>query len=211
MSSVHPVEPVTSVQRLSEAQGRGAAVSVDPPEMLRLLDDPQEWSAFSRPDAAHAGCWESNLIIEGMHCAACALTIEDVLLGVPGVIRAEVSAGSHRARIVWSEASVKPSGWMKVVQNAGYRALPANDSFARERRAAEARKALWRLLVAGLCMMQVMMYAWPAYVAAPGDLSAEMEQLLRWASWVLTLPVCIFLGALLFAGALNAIALLGFR
>lgn len=30
-------------------------------------------------------------------------------------------------------------------------------------------------------------------------------------AWVLTLPVCIFLGALLFAGALNAIALLGFK
>lgn len=30
-------------------------------------------------------------------------------------------------------------------------------------------------------------------------------------AWVLTLPVCIFLGALLFAGALNAIALLGVR
>lgn len=30
-------------------------------------------------------------------------------------------------------------------------------------------------------------------------------------AWVLTLPVCIFLGALLFAGALNAIALVGVR
>lgn len=30
-------------------------------------------------------------------------------------------------------------------------------------------------------------------------------------AWVLTLPVCIFLGALLFAGSLNAIALLGFK
>ena len=203
MSSAPLVDPATSVQNMSQAQGKVAGVSVDAVEMLRLLDDPQEWSAFSRPDAAHAGCWESNLLIEGMHCAACALTIEDVLLGVPGVIRAEVSAGSHRARIVWSEASVKPSGWMKVVQHAGYRALPANDSFARERRAAEARKALWRLLVAGLCMMQVMMYAWPAYVAAPGDLSAEMEQLLRWASWVLTLPVVFFSCGPFFSSALR--------
>ena len=40
-------------------------------------------------------------------------------------------------------------------------------------------------------MMQVMMYAWPAYIADPGDLSAEMERLLRWASWVITLPVVI--------------------
>jgi PiT family inorganic phosphate transporter len=30
-------------------------------------------------------------------------------------------------------------------------------------------------------------------------------------AWVLTLPICIFLGAVLFAGALNAIALLGLR
>jgi PiT family inorganic phosphate transporter len=30
-------------------------------------------------------------------------------------------------------------------------------------------------------------------------------------AWVLTLPICIFLGAVLFAGALNAIALLGTR
>jgi Cu2+-exporting ATPase len=158
----------------------------------RLLDDPQEWVAFSRPDAAGANCWESNLLIEGMHCAACSLNIEEALLRVPGVRRAEVSAGSHRARLVWSADEVRPSDWMRAVQMVGYRAVPANDAFARERRKVESRKAIWRLSVAGLCMMQVMMYAYPAYVAAPGDLTHEMEQLLRWASWVLTLPVILF-------------------
>lgn len=159
---------------------------------LHLLDDPLEWSAFSRPDAQRAGCWESNLMIEGMHCAACAMTIEEALLRVPGVVSAEVSAGSQRARVVWSAEAVRPSGWMQAIQAAGYRAVPANDAFSRERRKGESRQALWRLAVAGLCMMQVMMYAYPAYVAAPGDLTAEMEQLLRWASWVLTLPVILF-------------------
>lgn len=161
-------------------------------EVLRLLDDPMEWSAFSRPDPHRTGCWESNLLIEGMHCAACALTIEDALLNVLGVLKAEVGAGSHRARIVWSSDSVQPSVWIQAVQAAGYRAVPANDSFARDRRKSESRKAIWRLSVAGLCMMQVMMYAFPAYVAEPGDLTGEMEQLLRWASWVLTLPVVLF-------------------
>ena len=161
-------------------------------ELYSLLDDPQEWSAFSRPDASREHCWESNLLIEGMHCAACALTIEAALLSVPGVLQANVSAGSHRARIVWSADSIQPSAWMRAVQRAGYRAVPANDAFAREQRRDEGRKALWRLAVAGLCMMQVMMYAYPAYVAAPGDLTTEMEQLLRWASWVLTLPVILF-------------------
>ena len=148
-------------------------------------------------------CWESNLMIEGMHCAACALTIEEVLLRVPGVLKAEVSAGSHRARVVWSADAVLPSGWMRAIEVAGYHAVPANDAFARERRLGESRKALWRLAVAGLCMMQVMMYAYPAYVAAPGDLTAEMEQLLRWASWVLTLPVILFSCGPFFSSALR--------
>ncbi|MDD5478803.1 cation-translocating P-type ATPase [Rhodoferax sp.] len=167
-------------------------VKTDPLGTLQLLDDAQEWSAFSRPAQQQPGCWESNVLIEGMHCAACALTIEDALKAVPGVLKAEVSAGSHRAKVVWVEQQVAPSGWMHAVQDAGYRALPANDAFARERRKVEARKALWRMMVAGLCMMQVMMYAYPAYTAQPGDLSGEMEQLLRWASWVLSLPVLLF-------------------
>jgi len=174
------------------AQDRAEPADASTEDVSGLLDDPREWAAFSRPVAEREGCWESHLVIEGMHCAACALTVEDALLAVPGVLSATVSAGSHRARLVWSAQQALPSGWMHSVRKAGYRAVPAHDALAGERRLRETRKALWRLLVAGLCMMQVMMYAWPAYIAEPGDLSAEMEQLLRWASWVLTLPVLFF-------------------
>lgn len=172
-------------------------------EGVRLLDDPAEWSAFSRPLDDRPGCWESHLVIEGMHCAACALTVEEALGRVPGVASASVSAGSHRARVVWQADAVQPSGWMEAVRRAGYLAVPANDAFASLRRRKETRKALWQWLVAGLCMMQVMMYAWPAYVAEPGDLTAEMEQLLRWASWVLTLPVMLFSCGPFFSAALR--------
>ena len=172
---------------------------------LWLLDDPQEWTAFSRPSSQGADCWESNVVIEGMHCAACSLTVEDALTRIPGVISAQVGAASHRAKVVWSSDVVKPSVWMQAVQGSGYRAVPANDAFASERRKLETRQALWRWLVAGLCMMQVMMYAYPAYVAHPGDLTGEMEQLLRWASWVLTLPVIFFSCGPFFRNALRDI------
>ncbi|MBX9818561.1 MAG: cation transporter, partial [Burkholderiaceae bacterium] len=173
---------------------------------LALLDDPQEWGAFSRADRHDPVQWESSVVIEGMHCAACSLTVEDALRQVPGVLSAQVSAASQRARVVWSSAVVQPSGWMQAVQQAGYRAVPANDVFASERRRKASRQALWRWLVAGLCMMQVMMYAWPAYVAQPGDLTGEMEQLLRWASWVLTLPVILFSCGPFFKSALRDVA-----
>ncbi len=161
-------------------------------DALALLDAPQEWGAFSHRSNQAADAWESSVVIEGMHCAACSLTVEDALCRVPGVISAQVGAASHRARVVWRDTQVLPSAWMQAVQDCGYRAVPANDVFASERRKLETRQALWRWLVAGLCMMQVMMYAYPAYIAHAGDLTGEMEQLLRWASWVLTLPVMLF-------------------
>ncbi len=173
---------------------------------LALLDAPQEWSAFSRPDPQHNDCWESSVLVEGMHCAACALTVEDLIKRVPGVVSAQVGSASRRAKVVWSAQQVTPSQWMGAVQGSGYRVVPANDTFLSERRKQETRQALWRWLVAGLCMMQVMMYAYPAYVAKPGDLSAEMEQLLRWASWVLTLPVMLFSCGPFFRSALRDVA-----
>lgn len=182
-----------------------------------LLDDPQEWSSFGRPagqspkapiseNATESPVWDSFVVLEGMHCAACALTIEEALRAVPGVQAAEVSAATRRARVEWRPAQVLPSQWMEAVSRAGYRALPARDAFARELRQAETRRALWRWLVAGLCMMQVMMYAWPAYTARPGDLSLEMETLLRWASWVISLPVVLFCCGPFFKSALKDIS-----
>jgi len=160
-----------------------------------VLDDPAEWPAFGRalddgPPAA-AG-WESQVAVEGMHCATCSLAIEEALQRVPGVREVQVNAASRRARVRWSAAQTRPSQWFEAAEAAGYRLVPAADSSARERRARELRLALWRWLVAGFCMMQVMMYAYPAYIAEPGEMTADAAQLLRWASWVLTLPVLFF-------------------
>ena len=177
-----------------------------PPD-FNVLDQEDEWVAFSRPDPDDKACWQSSLVIEGMHCAACAFTIENALNQVPGVRRARVSGASHRAQIVWERGVTQPSDWFSAIQAVGYRAVPANDTFSVERRKVESRKALWRWLVAALCMMQVMMYAYPAYVAQPGDLTAEMEQLLRWASWVLTLPVVFFSCGPFFKAALRDLRL----
>ena len=168
-------------------------------DALKLLDDPQEWAHFSHAD--RDGACTSSVVFEGMHCAACAITIEDALLQVPGVQSVQISAASHRGRVAWSPQKTKPSLWMTAAEQAGYRAVPANDAHAHERRRQEARRMVWRVAVAGLCMMQVMMYATPAYVTAPGEITPDMVALLRWASWVLSLPVMLFSCAPFFKAA----------
>lgn len=157
-----------------------------------LLDIEEEWSDFSQPSQQNQNVWTSSVVFEGMYCTACAINIEDALLAVPGVISAQISAASHRGRVVWSSDTTHPSEWMEAVAKIGYRTVPANDALANEARRADARKMLWRLGVAGLCMMQVMMYATPVYLSDPADMAPDMVQLLRWASWVLSLPVLFF-------------------
>jgi len=177
--------------------------------MVELLDDRQEWLRFSQPHKptpqGSDDCWDSHVVIQGMHCAACAFTVEEALMSVPGVQSAEVNAATHRAKVVWSAARVTPSAWMAAIAEAGYGALPAADSSLRQARHEESRRALWRWLVAGFCMMQVMMYAYPAYVSREGDITPDMVFLLRWASWVLTLPVVFFSCGPFFGNALRDI------
>ena len=162
---------------------------------VALYDEPEAWVAFSqsvKKAAQQNDVWQSFVVVRGMHCAACALTLESALLRVEGVRAVEVSAASASASITWASALTLPSAWMGAGRACGYELLPAEDALCFDKDRQQSRLALWRWLVAGFCMMQVMMYAAPTYFTQPGDVSPDIVQLLRWASWVLSLPVVLF-------------------
>lgn len=167
------------------------------------LDETDEWAKFSHALNTPQTVWESHIVVDGMHCAACAMNVERALLSVSGVVSAEVNATSKRARVTWAADTTKPSVWMSALSQAGYAALPANEMFNLDARRKQQRLMLWRMLVAGFCMMQVMMYAYPTYIASSGDITPDVQTLLRWASWVLTLPVMLFSATPFFSNAFN--------
>ena len=185
------------------AFGQAALREIPAPTALALYDDPETWAAFtqktnSQVERQSTGqrdqkeeC-QSFVVVRGMHCAACALTLESALLAVKGVRAVQVSAASASASVTWMPALTRPSSWMSASLKAGYELLPAENAFSFDKDRQESRLALWRWLVAGFCMMQVMMYAAPTYFTQPGDVSPDIERLLRWASWVLSLPVVLF-------------------
>ena len=170
---------------------------------MQTLDEPAEWEGFSAPVPGRPGLWESWLAVTGMHCAACSLAVEQTLARLPGVDSVQVNGAAALARLTWSPDASSPSRWLAALERAGYGALPAGDVLAARPRRQAARLMLWRWLVAGFCMMQVMMYALPAYVAQPGDITPDIARLLLWASWILTLPVVLFCCQPFFANALR--------
>ena len=175
---------------------------------LLLLDEPQEQAAFTRTVQPPGKTTQaiSQFTLAGLHCGACAGIIEDALMQVDGVLAARVVAQSARAEVTWDPARTRPSRLVAAVQRAGYDAAPDVAAPARELRERAWRRSLWQLFVAGFCMMQVMMYAAPAYFAAPGDISPDLLRLLQWASWLLSIPVLLFSATDLLRGAWRNVA-----
>lgn len=173
------------------------------PGVAAALDDEAALAGSTRwrvsADGAREG--ETLFAIQGIYCAACAGAIESALRAVPGVTRAEVNAASRRLQVCWDPQRVKASALVEAVQRAGYRALPTRREDAQSALRRETRAALWRLFVAAFCMMQVMMLTLPVYVAEPGDIAPDLLALLRWAAWMLTLPVMLFSAGPFFRGA----------
>lgn len=167
---------------------------------VAVYDDPAAQREFVA--APSEDVREATLILDRIRCAACLWLNERALRAVPGVLRADVNFTTQRASIAWDTRATKLSAILEAIRAVGYDAYPFDprrgELLARRAR----RRALWRLFVAGFGAMQVMMYAWPAYVdAGAGTLTADAEALMRWASFLITTPVVFFACGPFFRGA----------
>ena len=155
--------------------------------------------ALPRPVPADAQLARAQIDIHGMVCAACALLIEHKVTRVPGVANVHVDFAGRRAYVAYDAAQADEPRLARAIRAAGYTTGAAAPG-ARSRRI-----DLLRVLLAWLMMMQVMMLAVPAYLSKPGDIPPDIEQLLRIAQLVLTLPVMLFSAAPIFRAAWSQI------
>ena len=165
---------------------------------LGLFDHPDVQKSFVRPVGEHEQ--EAALILEGITCSACVWLNEAHIRRQPGVTAVDINYATRRARVRWDARQTRLSAILESVVAIGYRAHPYDVARSEELAQKERKAALWRLCVAGFGMMQVMMYAVPVYIA-DGDMTADIEQLMRWASLILTTPVILYSSAPFFVSA----------
>ncbi|MGV8990863.1 MAG: heavy metal translocating P-type ATPase [Thiobacillus sp.] len=164
---------------------------------LGLYDLPEIQESFVRIEAENIR--EAALILENIVCAACIWLNERHISSLPGVLSVEINYATRRARVRWDNSRIQLSAILKAVSDIGYIAHPfdpgrSDDIYKRER-----NTAIKRLAIAGLGMMQVMMYALPTYTAT--DMTDEIRLLMSWASLVLTIPVVLYSAWPFFIGA----------
>lgn len=200
-----PSEPLGGGPAFSTSEQAQQATSSSK-EMV-LQDAADHFSAFSRWEVDASGKrWAvSSLRLAGLTCAACALPIEWALSQVPGVRQATVQAAAERAQVHWDPSLARVSDLISAVARAGYRAAPDVAADVQAMRREEMRSMVWRLFVAGFCMMQVMMVAAPTYFAEPGEIAPDLLALLNWAAWIMSLPVVLFAAKPFLQGAWRAL------
>lgn len=165
-----------------------------------VYDLPEVQRTFVRECGAGSRALEANLLLDGITCAACIWLIEQRLMRLPGVSGASINYAARRARVQWDPRVVRLSAILRAIAELGYGAQPYDVARSDQTMRRERRAMLWRLFIAGFGMMQVMMYAVPAYIA-DGAMSADVEQLMRWASLILTTPVALWAALPFHAGA----------
>ncbi|RJF96121.1 heavy metal translocating P-type ATPase [Noviherbaspirillum saxi] len=174
------------------------------PEELQLYDAPEvirKYTTGCDAPASESASRDALFCVDGIRCGACVWLIERRLATVAGIETFNLNVATGKLHVRWNGDSCKPSDILLALREVGYLAYPF-DAAIHDVHLQRAGKALFRqLFIAGLSMMQVMMYAVPVYLATDGTLEADMETLMRWASLLLTIPAVLYSAQPFFAGA----------
>ncbi|MGY6036979.1 heavy metal translocating P-type ATPase [Aeromonas sp. AE23HZ002T15] len=148
---------------------------------------------------------EIQLSVEGLTCAACAWLIERHLMGLPGLHYVNVNTTTHRARIKWDPDRLSLSDILKGFAKIGYRAYPFQTHQQEALYAREVRSYMFRMALAGLGSMQVMMCAVALYMDLFISVEEEFMIYFKWISLLLSTPIMIYSAQPFYVGAWRAL------
>lgn len=186
----HRSDPAVNPQTLPKAL----------PDELALYDRDEVQQGFVQQQGELS---ETSLLIEGISCAACGWLIEKHLRGLPGIVDASLNLSNQRLQVRWSDSQLPLSQLLAELRRIGYAGHPWQTDEASERLAAENRKSLRQIGIAGLLWMQVMMATMATWPEFNVDLSPELDKILRWTSLFLTTPIVFYCCGQFFRGALR--------
>lgn len=144
---------------------------------------------------------EASLILEGIVCAACIWLSEQHVQSLPGVLDFRINYSTHRARLRWDVSRIQLSEVLEAIAAIGYVAHPFDPGRQEELYKKERSKALRRLVVAGLGMMQAMTLATSMYLGVNEEMDPAMRSFMRWVSLIITVPVVFYSAQTFFISA----------
>jgi Cu2+-exporting ATPase len=170
----------------------------------RPEEDGIDVSAHVRTAADGSACLD--LMVDGLHCAACVWLIESVLKRFPGVRHARLNMTTRRLALVWDPALSDANALVGSVAGLGYRLVPFDPDRLAGAGAARERDLLRAMAVAGFASANVMLLSvavWAGHVQGMGPATRD---LMHWISALVALPAIAYAARPFFRSAWAALS-----
>lgn len=178
--------------RVREMEGAAGVPAAVNGRAFEDFDDPIFQERYVRPNSG--GACETELYLEGVHCAACAWLVERLPQTHPGLVGVRLDLGRSRAHVQWDPAVTRLSAVARRLDRIGYTPHPYREADLAGARRAEDRSFLLRVGVAAAGSMNIMFLQIPLYAASWNWMDPGHERLLQWASLALATPVVAWAG-----------------
>ncbi|CAA6812345.1 MAG: Lead, cadmium, zinc and mercury transporting ATPase (EC (EC; Copper-translocating P-type ATPase (EC [uncultured Sulfurovum sp.] len=142
-----------------------------------------------------------DLVIEGIHCAACVWLNEKVINQTEGVLEASINFSNNKAKVVWDEDTVKLSHIIDKIRSVGYNAYPYDYSDATEKSVEAKRDYITRVGVAIFGTMNIMMIGVAKYAGYFSGMDAEVLHMIHVVEFIFSSMVLFYSGWVFFKGA----------
>lgn len=161
------------------------------------------WGEFVQP--GEAGRMRAELIIDGMHCAACLWLIEHALRSRPFVVKAQVSAATRRLVLEWKGDAALIDELATMIAQLGYRCLPLTPDAVEQAGVAEEKGLLRAMGVAGFAAANVMLLSVSVWSGHSGEMGTWTRDLLHALSALIAIPAIAYAGRPFFRSAVSAL------
>ena len=142
-----------------------------------------------------------DLVIEGIHCAACVWLNEQVIDDLEGVLEVNINFSNNKAKITWDEETTKLSEIIEKIRSVGYNAYPYisddNDIKATKTK----RDFFMRMSVGIFGSMNIMMIDIAKYAGMFMGMKAEFLYLVHIVELIFSSLVLFYSGWIFFRGA----------
>jgi len=142
-----------------------------------------------------------DLMIEGIHCAACIWLNEKVLSDTEGIVEASINFTNNKAKIIWDEETIALSKVIDTIRSIGYNAYPYDRSQEDMKASANKKDYFIRMAIAIFASMNIMMIDVAKYAGFFMGMKEETLQLVHIAEFIFATPVLFYSGWIFFKGA----------
>lgn len=146
-----------------------------------------------------------DLLVEGVHCAACIQKIESLFKNDNDIKNARLNFSTRKLSLIWSGPDENANVYVEKLKNIGYDAVPFNPSLEQDQALAEERFLLLCLGVSGFAMGNIMLLSVGLWTTDAQTMGIATRDFLHWISALIALPSVIFSGRPFFRSAISAL------